>query len=56
MVEKNAFKLLEEILEKLREANSKLFKLADDLDGTSKSQDETQQAKVLPFPNKNREN
>ena len=43
MTEKNAFKLLEEILEKLREANSKLFKLADDLETKSI---EVEQAKV----------
>ena len=49
MSEKNAFKLLEEILEKLREANSKLFKLADDLETKSV---ELEKAKVLPFKKK----
>ena len=49
MEQNNSFKLLQDILEKLRLVNSKLNKLAEQLNNVDEKQDEQEDAKILPF-------
>lgn len=49
MKQQNTFKILEEILEKLRKVNSELFDLADRLDSINEDNKTEVNAKIIPL-------